>query len=123
VSHRSYEWEGREITGLVTCQMAARGAGYTLLGPHRGTYDAHLVRSMPDGGTPGPTLCGIDRFNPGGPGWSLGGGVLGPEVEQRPCQDCVAVAVAEYPGLAPRQGVGAAELRAAIESADQAPTL
>lgn len=29
---------------------------------------SHLVAQRPNGGTPGPTLCGIDRFAKGGAG-------------------------------------------------------
>lgn len=55
---------------------------------------SHLVRSV-NGGTPGPTMCGLTRFDsaPGAkdadlPGWSMGGGVSGPGVEQVPCPAC-----------------------------------
>lgn len=52
----------------------------------------HLVRSAGRHGTPGPTLCGIDRFAPGTPGWSVGGGVTGPDRTHRPCPECVEAA-------------------------------
>lgn len=66
---------------------------------------AHLVRGTTTG-TPGPTLCGIDRFNKDGPGWSVGGGVSGPSISHTPCDGCVAEARETYPGL-PIAGLGA----------------
>lgn len=69
-----------------------------------GLFDApkdrriHLVRMTVSGGTPGDTLCGIDRFAPAMPGWSVGGGVSGPGVDARPCGDCMGVADVNYPG-------------------------
>ncbi|AYN56875.1 hypothetical protein PBI_ANDREW_61 [Arthrobacter phage Andrew] len=48
----------------------------------------HLVR-MTDTGTPGKTLCGIERFGPGNGGWSVGGGITGPGVERSACAACV----------------------------------
>lgn len=59
---------------------------------------AHLVRGAKRG-TPGPTLCGIDRFAKDGPGWSVGGGVSGPGITHTPCEGCVAEARKTYPGL------------------------
>jgi hypothetical protein len=50
-------------------------------------------------GAPGPTLCGIDRFAKGGPGWSLGGGVTGPGYRHEACPGCVSVARRRYPDL------------------------
>ena len=40
-------------------------------------FMVHLVRATKRG-TPGPVLCGIDRFAQDGPGWSVGGGISGP---------------------------------------------
>lgn len=48
--------------------------------------DIHLVR-LTNAGTPGPTLCGRERFDEDGPGWSVGGGVTG---DYGPCRLCVA---------------------------------
>lgn len=59
---------------------------------------AHLVRTTVHG-TPGPTLCGIDRFAKGGPGWSVAGGVSGPGITNTPCDGCLAAARADFPGL------------------------
>lgn len=56
----------------------------------------HLVRRCRNHGTPGPTLCGIDRFDRKGPGWSVSGGIEGAHTA---CADCVAAASTEYPGL------------------------
>lgn len=58
----------------------------------------HLVRDT-GRGTPGPTLCGLTRFDsePGADdadirGWSIGGGLEGPGVEQVKCYPCWNVA-------------------------------
>lgn len=57
----------------VTLQFHAGG-----LFDSRATEDViHLVRQMSNGGTPGPTLCGRERFGPDAPGWSVGGGISG----------------------------------------------
>lgn len=70
----------------------------------------HLVRRNEKGGTPGPTLCGLTRFDERDPetwaliekadlpGWSVGGGVFGPGVEQVECQACAAVASGDSGG-------------------------
>lgn len=67
-------------------------------------YKAHLVRAT-SRGTPGPTLCGIDRFAEGSAGWSVGGGITGPGIVHTPCDGCVAEARKAYPGL-PVTGIG-----------------
>jgi hypothetical protein len=65
----------------------------TLQFANGGLFDAepvgpiHLIRSTKHG-TPGPTLCGIDRFANGAPGWSVGGGVTGPDVHPVACEGC-----------------------------------
>lgn len=64
--------------------------------PHDG--EIHLVRGT-HRGTPGPTLCGIDRFAEGGPGWSVGGGISGPGISMTPCAGCVEVAKRDFPGV------------------------
>lgn len=71
-------YRGRTIVAYATCQMGAA----------RGQYVTHLVRSAFGGGTPGPTLCGIDRFAPTSPGWSIAGGVTGGDTRDTPCPDC-----------------------------------
>ncbi|WNM72845.1 hypothetical protein SEA_REDFOX_58 [Arthrobacter phage RedFox] len=72
------------VKALATVQMLAGGGKVR---DHR----VHLVR-MTDQGTPGDTLCGIERFGPSGAGWSVGGGVKGPAVERSACSGCVDVA-------------------------------
>lgn len=74
-------------------------------GPNRWQIN-HLVTVKPGGGTPGPTLCGLTRFDHRHPathallrvadlpGWSMGGGTAGPGVDQRRCRECWAVAEA-----------------------------
>lgn len=64
--------------------------------PHDGLV--HLVRGSLRG-TPGPLLCGIDRFAEGSPGFSVGGGISGPSIEQRPCPGCVETARRDFAGL------------------------
>jgi hypothetical protein len=68
-------------------------------------FTAHLVRGTKTG-TPGPTLCGMDRFSKDMPGWSVAGGVSGPGITHTPCERCVAEARRTYPGL-PVAGLGA----------------
>jgi hypothetical protein len=79
-------------------------------------YAVHLVRAT-NRGTPGPSLCGIDRFDKNGPGWSVGGGLSGPGIVHRPCDGCVDVAVKEFPGLSASGGVGGKEIQAALDAA------
>jgi hypothetical protein len=73
----------------------------------------HLIRGTAQG-TPGPTLCGIDRFAKDAPGWSGGGGVTGPGITLTPCTGCADVARAEFPGLPVSGSVGGAEMAAAL---------
>ncbi|HEY3958697.1 MAG TPA: hypothetical protein VGM53_35495 [Streptosporangiaceae bacterium] len=98
-----------EVTALVTLQFTWGGL-----------FDAspagdliHLVRSTARG-TPGPTLCGVDRFAPGGPGWSVGGGVDGPGIILQPCPGCVSTARASFPGLPVSGIVGGRQLAAQL---------
>lgn len=67
-------------------------------------YRVHLVRETKMG-TPGPTLCGIDRFHPQSAGWSVRGGVSGPGIEHLPCEGCAATRAADFPEL-PVRGLG-----------------
>lgn len=62
-------------------------------------------------GTPGSTLCGIDRFAKDSPGWSVGGGVSG---EGKACHAC---ADARAPGL-PVGGMHAGLFTALAEEDD-----
>lgn len=91
-----------DIVGFVTLQMSWGGLFDSR--PADG-YMAHLVRSTKRG-TPGPTLCGIDRFAKDAPGWSVRGGISGPKITHTPCDGCVAKAAANYPDL-PVGGLGA----------------
>lgn len=100
------------IVHLVTLQFA--WGGLFDARPADG-WAVHLVRGA-ERGTPGPTLCGIDRFAEDTPGWSLGGGLTGPEVVHRPCDGCVAVARGQFAGLPVSGSVGAKEIRAALET-------
>ena len=103
-------WEGKSVVALETLQFASGG----LIDPKPvDGYRVHLVRRTRVG-TPGSTLCRIDRFAKGGAGWSVGGGVTGPNIKHDPCGGCVAVAADEYAGLPIVGSVGAAEIRAAI---------
>lgn len=77
-------------------------------------YAVHLVRQKASGGTPGPTLCGIDRFAGDAPGWSVGGGISGPGIIHKPCPGCAAAAREEFPGLPVAGSVGAAEMTAEL---------
>lgn len=59
---------------------------YWEFSPDGGELHAHLILKNPDNGTPGPTMCGRERFGPGTPG---GGWRSAP---RRPvCPDCLTV--------------------------------
>jgi hypoxanthine phosphoribosyltransferase len=62
-------------------------------------YKVHLVREKANGRTPGPTLCGIDRFHPKSAGWSVRGGATGPGIAYTPCEGCAAARTADFPAL------------------------
>ncbi|MEW6583438.1 MAG: hypothetical protein AB1416_11840 [Actinomycetota bacterium] len=71
----------------------------------------HLVRRTTRG-TPGPTLCGIDRFHFG---FSVGGGI---STITQPCHVCVEVARRmRFTAELPVTGMGAAAVDAAIATA------
>lgn len=97
------------VVGLVTLQFASGGL-----------FDAepvdgravHLVMAAKTG-TPGPTLCGIDRFHKDSAGWSVGGGISGPGIEHKPCQGCADAAREHFPGLE-ITGLGAKEMAEAL---------
>lgn len=94
-----------EIAGYETLQFSWGG----LIGEPCTTEPwslTHLVARI-DGGTPGPTLCGIERFRPNigkwmrgfvrmyeqerdatVPGWSVGGGLIGPDIPVVGCDGC-----------------------------------
>jgi hypothetical protein len=69
----------------------------------------HLVRST-NSGTPGPTLCRIDRFAKGSAGWSVGGGVSGGNIALKPCDGCAEEARNEFPGLPVAGSVGGRQM-------------
>lgn len=92
------------IRALVTCEMGIGKSFYGLLNPAV-SYEAHLVRVREGGGTPGPTLCGIEHFGKDAPGWSLSGGTTGPDVTHFCCPGCARVAFTKFPGL-PIRGLG-----------------
>jgi len=91
-----------DIDGLITLQFG----GQRVSDRHPlSRLTVHAVRSRRSrpglaGGTPGPTLCDIDRFFPDGPGWSVGGGVMGPGMKFHACYLCGQVARRDFPGLA-----------------------
>lgn len=91
------------IVGLVTCQFTADHRNGPL-----SQWWIHAVRvrgAVPGvrlSGTPGPTLCGFERFGDNAPGgWSLGGGsIMVHAVDRyRGCYQCGKVATREFPGL------------------------
>lgn len=77
-------------------------------------YAVHLVRKRAGGTTPGPTLCGLDRFADDGPGWSVGGGIHGPGITHPPCPGCATAARDQFPGLPVTGSVGAREMAAEL---------
>lgn len=87
-------WEGRRIEGLFTLQWSAGGLFDGRLVPG---YDVCLIRAVRDGGSPGPTLCGRDRFDRSQPGWSVRGGIGG--LDPRACAECVAQREGDYRDL------------------------
>jgi hypothetical protein len=90
----------RRVTSLVTLQFA--WGGLLDAKAAEGMYaGVHLVRRVDSGGTPGRTLCAIDRTAEDAPGWSVDGGYVAPDGSTRtdPCAGCVDVAQALYPGL------------------------
>jgi hypothetical protein len=98
-----------EITALSTLQFSVGGL---LDSQPVDDYTVHLVRST-GRGTPGPTLCGIDRLAKGSAGWSVGGGLSGPDITHKPCDGCAFSARTEFAGL-PVSGLRAKEMRELI---------
>lgn len=99
-----------EIIALCTLQFS--WGGLLDFQPADG-YAVHLVRQTRTG-TPGPTLCGIDRFATDGPGWSRGGGISGPNITHKPCPGCASTAREQFPGLPVTGSVGAREMAAEL---------
>jgi len=92
-----------EVVGLVTLQFHSGGL---LQSKPVDNYKVHLVRSTARG-TPGPTLCGIDRFAPGSAGWSVGGGVTPAGHVFEACPGCALVRDKQFPSLPVSGTVGA----------------
>lgn len=94
-----------DITGLTTLQFQGErkraGAPFSLLTVH--AVRSRQARPGLAGGTPGPTLCDINRFSRSGetPVWSVGGGVMGGELDGkfRGCYLCIRVAAEDLPGV------------------------
>ena len=99
----------RPIVGLVTLQFIDGGL---FNGKPVDDYTVHLITAT-DRGTPGPTLCGIDRFHEDNAGWSVGGGIGGPGITHKPCPGCADRARAAFPGLEVT-GLGAREMAEAL---------
>jgi hypothetical protein len=99
-----------QVTALRTLQFHAGGL---LDSEPVDDYAVHLVRQAA-AGTPGPTLCGIDRFAEGSAGWSVGGGISGPGIVHKPCPGCAQAARARFPGLPVTGSVGAQEMAAEL---------
>ncbi len=119
-------WQVRHYPNPETSRQNRNGCPYdptvrvltTLQFANGGLFDSvptdhliHLVRHT-NRGTPGPTLCGIDRFAKGSAGWSVGGGVTGPSIVLAPYDGCAAAARAEFPGLPVSGSVGGREMAA-----------
>jgi hypothetical protein len=97
------------VVGLVTLQFLNGGLFDS---KPVDDYAVHLITATTRG-TPGPTLCGLDRFHPQSAGWSVGGGISGPGIVHKPCPGCAEAAREQFPGL-PVTGLGAKEMGEAI---------
>lgn len=86
----------RTVTALCTLQFGGT-LWSALTDTDTSQIEVHLVRSTA-GGTPGPTLCGVDRFAPDAPGWTFGG-ISGPGYLHVPCLGCLAAAHTQFHGL------------------------
>lgn len=98
-----------DVTGLVTLQFISGGL---FDGVPADDYTVHLITATRTG-TPGPTLCGINRFHPGSAGWSAAGGITGPGITHKPCRGCAAQARTRFPGLE-ITGLGGREMAAVL---------
>lgn len=83
-----------KVIYLSTCQFAWGG----LFDSVPADEHLHLVRATLSG-TPGRTLCDIDRFAADGPGFNMGGGVSKHHQVHTICPACVEVAHRDFPGL------------------------
>jgi hypothetical protein len=99
------------VTALCTLQFSWGGL---FDGRPADDYAVHLIRQKAGKGTPGPTLCGIDRFAEDAPGWSVGGGISGPGIVHKPCPGCAGAAREQFPGLPVTGSIGAQEMAAEL---------
>jgi hypothetical protein len=92
----TYPAEDEGITSLATLQFHTGG-----LFDARPVDDllVHLVRSRENGGTPGPTLCGIRRFAPESAGWSVRGGITPKGHVFVACEGCARSRAENFPTL------------------------
>ena len=97
---------------IAAAESAIRDAFPGEFGKPVDDYTVHLVRHT-KGGTPGPTLCNLDRFHPKSAGWSVGGGLSGPGIIHKPCPGCTEAARTYFPGLEVT-GLGAREMAEAL---------
>jgi hypothetical protein len=85
-----------DVVGLATLQFAMGG----LFDARPTSTHIHLVRHTA-GGTPGDTLCGLPRFGDAcKAGWSINGGITGPNYTHDGCRECILAANTLYPGIA-----------------------
>lgn len=90
----------REVVYLATLQFSTGG----LFDGKPTSSRIHLIRGT-HSGTPGPTLCGIERMQRDGngkligPGFSVGGGIIEHGREYVCCEECSEVARRDFPGL------------------------
>lgn len=93
------DWRTATVVGLEACQFGATGRE----APEAPYDDIHLVRKTATG-TPGPTLCGIDRFTKDGPGWDMGIGYVRTGVTPTGCSACAIEAAEKFHDV-PIQGL------------------
>jgi hypothetical protein len=94
-----------DVSGLTTLQFQGDrgrpGWPFSLLTVH--AVRTRAARPGLVGGTPGPTLCDINRFarDEDMPSWSVGGGIMGGDLDAqfRGCYLCVQVAASSFPGI------------------------
>jgi hypothetical protein len=98
---------------IALCTLQFSHGGLFDFGPAADDYAVHLIRETRRG-TPGPTLCGIDRFAKDSPGWSRGGGLSGPGIIHKPCPGCATAAREQFPGLPVTGSIGAREMAAEL---------
>lgn len=104
--------EDKTVVALVTLQFGWGGLFNPT--PAADQWAVHLVRRAASGGTPGPTLCGVDRFADDAPGWSVGGGTTGPDIVHTPCPGCTDMARQEFLGLPVCGSIGGREMAATL---------